>query len=85
MLAIANSQQMKGQFIRTATNVGTRNSTYHVSLHEIPDILQVTVVSLLSFSAVNEEKVFLVKVSGPRVSELPIASGYILWEDGSMR
>ncbi|KAI4351825.1 hypothetical protein L6164_006136 [Bauhinia variegata] len=86
MLAIANSQQMKGQFIRTVTNVGTPNSTYHVSLHEIPDILQVTVKpSLLSFSAINEEKVFLVKVSGPSVSELPITSGYILWEDGSMR
>ena len=57
--------------------LGTPNPTYYASV-EAPLGLNVMVEpSVLSFSAINEEKSFIVKVNGPNITQVPIASASI--------
>ena len=73
---------MLGKFTRTVTNVGSPNSTYHVSINT-PDSINVTVKpSVLSFTSVGEKKSFIVIVTGPRIAQMPIMSGSLIWGDG---
>ncbi|KAK4838786.1 hypothetical protein QYF36_016397 [Acer negundo] len=68
-LAIADGQKITGTFTRTVTNAGSPNSTYHVSIYNMPVFLDVKVEpSVLSFSAVEEKKSFTVNVNGPRIT-----------------
>lgn len=81
-LGIEDGQEIKGSFIRKVTNVGSPNSTYNVQIN-VPDILKVKVEpSALTFTDVGEKKSFVVKVDGPRISQVPIISGSITWKDG---
>ncbi|KAK2653732.1 hypothetical protein Ddye_013588 [Dipteronia dyeriana] len=82
-LAIADGQKITGTFTKTVTNVGSPNSTYHVSIYDMPIFLDIKVEpSVLSFSAVGEKKSFTVNVNGPRITQEPIISGSITWLDG---
>ncbi|KAK3220846.1 hypothetical protein Dsin_014816 [Dipteronia sinensis] len=82
-LAIADGQKITGTFTRTVTNVGSPNSTYHVSIYDMPIFLDVKVEpSVLSFSAVGEKISFTVNVNGPEITQEPIMSGSITWLDG---
>ncbi|KAK9277461.1 hypothetical protein L1049_007005 [Liquidambar formosana] len=49
----------------------------------MPPSVSVTIEpSVLSFSAIGEKKSFTVKVFGPKISQQPIMSGAIMWNDG---
>ncbi|KAG2699213.1 hypothetical protein I3760_07G183000 [Carya illinoinensis] len=82
-LAIEDGHKIRGTFRRTVTNVGSPDSTYYASI-DIPDpLIHIHVKpSVLSFSAVGEEKSFTVTVRGPYLSQMPIISGSIVWSDG---
>ncbi|KAK6158129.1 hypothetical protein DH2020_005443 [Rehmannia glutinosa] len=82
-LYVEDGQQIMGTFTRTVTNVGPPNSTYTATLY-LPLIISVDVEpSVLTFSAVGETKTFTVKVTGPAITQQPIMSGTITWNDGS--
>ncbi|ERN19433.1 hypothetical protein AMTR_s00069p00176100 [Amborella trichopoda] len=81
-LSIADGQPIKGVFPRTVTNVGYANSTYHAFI-TAPSGIKITVEpNVLSFKSVGEKQSFLVKIDGGVVSQLPIQSGAITWNDG---
>jgi hypothetical protein len=81
-LPIEDGNKINGIFRRTVTNVGSPNSTYYATV-DVPESLNVTVKpSVLPFSAVGEKKRFVVEVSGAEVSQVPIISGSITWNDG---
>lgn len=81
-LSVEDGQQIMGVFTRTVTNVGFPNSTYTATMY-MPTSLSVNIEpSVLSFSAVGEKKSFTVKVYGPYISQQPIMSGAIMWNDG---
>lgn len=80
-LPIEESHKILGKFTRTVTNVGSPNSTYQILI--TPDSINVTVKpSVLSFTSVGEKKSFVVIVTGPRIAQLPIISGSLIWGDG---
>ncbi|XAR55023.1 Cucumisin [Bertholletia excelsa] len=83
-LYVEDGEEINGVFTRTVTNVGNASSTYTVTTFFAAYGIDVTVdPSTLSFSTVGEKKSFTVKVTGPAISEQPIMSGTITWEDGS--
>lgn len=80
--AIEDGQKISAIFTRTVTNVGSPNSTYQAAVY-MPYPLTVTIEpQALSFSAIGEQQSFAVKVSGPEITQQPIVSGSIVWEDG---
>ncbi|XP_050228738.2 cucumisin-like [Mercurialis annua] len=82
-VAVEDGQPIQATFTRTVTNVGQPNSTYGLSM-EVPSTISVTVEpALLSFSYFGETKTFTVKVNGPEMSQQPIISGAIMWNDGN--
>ena len=81
-LAMEDGQHIMAVFTRTVTNVGSPNSTYTLSMY-MPTSIDVTVEpSVLSFSALGEKKSFKVQVYGPNITQQPILSGTIMWNDG---
>lgn len=77
-----DGQKIMESFTREVINVGSPNSIYNVHVH-VPDILEVKEdPSTLSFKDGGEEKSFVVKVDGSRISQVPIISGSITWKDG---
>ncbi|PON69945.1 Peptidase S8, subtilisin-related [Parasponia andersonii] len=82
MLAAQDGHKISGNFVRIVTNVGSPNSTYHVSIDK-PDFVDVKVdPSVLIFATLGEEKSFVVSVNGPNISQVPIISCSVTWEDG---
>lgn len=81
-LAIEDGQMIMGKFTRTVTNVGSPNSTYHASVLMPNPVMVKVEPSILSFSAIGETKSFTVTVNGPQITQEPIISGSIQWEDG---
>lgn len=82
MLAVQDGHKISGNFVRIVTNVGSPNSTYHASIDK-PDFVDVKVdPSVLTFATVGEEKSFVVSVNGPNISQVPIISCSVTWEDG---
>ncbi|XP_047943113.1 cucumisin-like [Salvia hispanica] len=81
-LYVEDGQQIMATFTRTATNVGSPNSTYTASMH-MPAMISVKVEpSVLTFSSSGETQGFTVSVSGPAITQQPIMSGAITWSDG---
>ncbi|PIA49723.1 hypothetical protein AQUCO_01300461v1 [Aquilegia coerulea] len=83
-LAIVDGEQIMGTFTRTVTNVGSNATTYYSS-YNIPGPLQVELEpSILPFDAIGQKRTFTVKISGPKVTQLPLLSGSIIWssDDG---
>ncbi|KAJ0104698.1 hypothetical protein Patl1_18657 [Pistacia atlantica] len=81
-LALLDGQQIWSVFTRTVTNVGSPNSTYTARPYMPPNVSVDVEPSVLSFSSVGEKKSFTLTVKGPKISQQPIMSGAIIWEDG---
>ncbi|KAI5328774.1 hypothetical protein L3X38_028171 [Prunus dulcis] len=82
-LQLEDGQEIKAEFTRTVTNVGSPNSTYTIASFSPLSTITVSVSpSTLSFSSVGEKKSFTVKVTGPKISQQPIISGSIVLSDG---
>jgi len=81
-LYVLDGQKINGVFPRTVTNVGSANSTYTATMYMPADITVTIEPSILSFSAVGEQKKFTVTVNGPEIAQQPIVSGAIVWSDG---
>ncbi|XP_052171532.1 cucumisin-like [Diospyros lotus] len=81
-LYVLDGQKINGVFPRTVTNVGSANSTYTATMYMPADITVTVEPSVLSFSAVGEQKKFTVTVNGPEIAQQPIVSGAIVWSDG---
>ncbi|KAF2297645.1 hypothetical protein GH714_001869 [Hevea brasiliensis] len=81
-LAVEDGQPIKGAFTRTVTNVSSPNSTYTVSMYIPNSVMVIVEPSILSFSAIGEKKTFTMTVYGPKIAQLPIMSGAIMWKDG---
>ncbi|KAK8618122.1 hypothetical protein V6N13_115993 [Hibiscus sabdariffa] len=84
-LAIVDGQPIYGIFTRTVTNVGSPNSTYYAFTSAQPGFNITVNPQVLSFSALGEKKSFTVEVTGPTISEQPISSGSIVWEDSDFQ
>ncbi|GMN44690.1 hypothetical protein TIFTF001_013865 [Ficus carica] len=81
-VAVEDGHEINTSFFRTVTNVGLPNSTYHVRI-EKPDFADIKAQpSVLSFNVVGEKKSFIVKVNEPKISQVPILSASVTWEDG---
>ncbi|CAL2259970.1 unnamed protein product [Prunus armeniaca] len=82
-LQLEDGQEIKAEFKRTVTNVGSPNSNYTIASFSPHSTITVSVSpSTLSFSSVGERKSFTVKVTGPKISQQPIISGSIVLNDG---
>ncbi|KAH6759598.1 hypothetical protein C2S52_022856 [Perilla frutescens var. hirtella] len=84
-LYVDDGKQINGSFTRRVTNVGAANSTYTASIiMNMPPFISVTIEpSVLTFSSIGEVQSFTVMVTGPAISQQPIVSGAITWNDGS--
>ncbi|XVF13224.1 hypothetical protein REPUB_Repub08aG0190100 [Reevesia pubescens] len=82
-LAIADGQPIYGVFTRTVTNVGSPNSTYAALMSVQPGFTIAVDPPVLSLSALGEKKSFTVKVTGPKISQQPIISYDIMWQDSN--
>ncbi|XP_071917270.1 cucumisin-like [Coffea arabica] len=82
-LFLEDGQEINAVFTRTVTNVG-KPSTYHSFVYlSQSTIFEVTLEpSTLLFSSAGEKKSFTVKVTGPKITQQPIMSGAVVWEDG---
>lgn len=81
-LALLDGQEILADFTRTVTNVGSPNSTYTARVYMPPNINVEVKPSTLSFSSVGETQSFTLTVNGPPITQQPIMSGAIIWEDG---
>ncbi|KAH0974725.1 hypothetical protein GBA52_016624 [Prunus armeniaca] len=82
-LQLEDGQEIKAEFKRTVTNVGSPNSNYTIASFSPHSTITVSVSpSTLSFSSVGERKSFTVKVTGPKISQQPIIYGSIVLNDG---
>ncbi|GLT37693.1 hypothetical protein SLA2020_119960 [Shorea laevis] len=79
------NKTFKLEFHRTATNVGSANSTYKVQVSQnSKHSLNVTVVpEVLSFKSINEKKSFNVTVTGEGFEEFDYVATDLVWSDGS--
>ncbi|GMI76302.1 hypothetical protein like AT5G59190 [Hibiscus trionum] len=84
-LAIVDGQPIYGIFTRTVTNVGSPNSTYYAFSSTQPGFTITVEPQVLSFSALGEKKSFTVEVTGPTISQQPITSGSIIWEESGFQ
>ncbi|MED6112421.1 hypothetical protein PIB30_061541 [Stylosanthes scabra] len=69
-------------FGRTVTNVGLANSTYKVTITPNPEVKITVTPTILSFKALNENKWFVVNVSG-KVPRKSVVISSIVWSDGT--
>ncbi|MED6209939.1 hypothetical protein PIB30_059462 [Stylosanthes scabra] len=69
-------------FGRTVTNVGLANSTYKVTITPNPEVKITVTPTVLSFKALNENKSFVVNVSG-KVPRKSVVISSIVWSDGT--
>ncbi|KAJ4963975.1 hypothetical protein NE237_023914 [Protea cynaroides] len=70
-------------FPRRVTNVGSANSTYKASVISDSKIKISVKPEVLSFTSLNEEKSFVVTVSGSGVPQDSMASASLVWSDGT--
>ncbi|KAJ4963944.1 hypothetical protein NE237_023883 [Protea cynaroides] len=70
-------------FPRRVTNVGTANSTYKASVISDSKIKISVKPGVLSFTSLHQEKSFVVTVSGSGVPQGSMASGSLVWSDGT--
>ncbi|KAJ4964338.1 hypothetical protein NE237_024277 [Protea cynaroides] len=70
-------------FPRRVTNVGSPNSTYKASFISDSKINISVKPEVLSFTSLNEEKSFVVTVSGNGVPQGSMASASLVWSDGT--
>lgn len=81
-VAVEDGQGIYATFNRTVTNVGSANSTYTLTWYMPASVTVSVEPSLLSFSALGEKKSFTVTVKGSPITQQPIVSGAIVWNDG---
>ncbi|XAR72639.1 Cucumisin [Bertholletia excelsa] len=81
-LYVEDGEPILGVFSRTVTNVGDPNSTYTSTAYMAAEIDISVDPQVLSFSAVGEKKSFTVRVTGRDITQQPIMSGAVTWEDG---
>nr|AZL41278.1 cucumisin [Datisca glomerata] len=81
-LPIQDGNEINGIFTRTVTNVGSPNSTYVASIDPLERVKVKVDPPELTFNSVGEERSFTVKVKGEKITQLPIISGSITWNDG---
>ncbi|MED6115275.1 hypothetical protein PIB30_088868 [Stylosanthes scabra] len=67
-------------FGRTVTNVGLANSSYRVTVTPNPEVKITVTPTFLSFKALNENKSFVVNVSG-KVPRKSVVISSIIWSD----
>ncbi|PON64043.1 Subtilase [Trema orientale] len=80
-VAVQDGETINAEFTRTVTNVGPPNSTYSVIAYVHANVAVTVQPPVLSFSAVGEKKSYKVTVSGPAITQQPIASGAVVWKD----
>ncbi|XP_042486209.1 subtilisin-like protease SBT4.4 [Macadamia integrifolia] len=71
-------------FTRTVKNVGLANSTYKASVINSHSNITIKVEpSVLSVKSLNEDKSFVVTVSGSKLESMSMVSASLVWSDGT--
>ena len=82
-LSLLDGEPVQASYLRTVTNVGSPNSTYHSHITMPPSFAVLVEPPVLTFSDVGEKKSFKVIITGSPIVQVPIISGAIEWTDGN--
>ncbi|XP_034711893.1 cucumisin-like [Vitis riparia] len=82
-LSLLDGEPVQASYLRTVTNVGSPNSTYHSNITMPPSFAVLVEPPVLTFSEVGEKKSFKVIITGSPIVQVPVISGAIEWTDGN--